>query len=304
MSPTQTALTQPRNASTDFTSTASVTGVTGQFNYLAPSSCAPRVYSAAASATGATTRDGDYANYTMAVVNGRDGGHRYNLDIEGFELHQQISQVQDFTDSVEVESVYYPEATRLLRLATGASAVRIFDHTVRLEDPVRRAAAGLREPARSVHNDYTEKSGPQRVWDLLPENEARHWLDHRFAIVNVWRSIGAPASTSPLGLIDARSMRRADFVPADLVYPDRIGEIYQIAHSNLHRWVYFPDMTRNEALLLKVFDSAEDGRARMTGHSAFDNPAAPSDAPPRESIEVRALLSFAPRRSAEQWAGA
>jgi len=266
------------------------------FYYLTPSSPPPRVYSAAA-AGGTTRREGEFAPYRMTVADGRTMNQRFSVDIQGFELHRQVTQVQDFTDGDEVRSVYYGEATRLLKLATGATGVRIFDHTVRLEDPVRRAAAGLREPVQSVHNDYTEKSGPQRVWDLLDEGEARYWLGHRFAIVNVWRSIGAPATRSPLGLIDARSTRRTDFVPTDLIYPDRVGEIYQVAHNPLHQWVYFPDLTRQEALLLKVFDSAEDGRAKMTGHSAFDNPSAPADAPSRESIELRALLSFAPSRA-------
>ena len=270
--------------------------VEARFSYLTPDSPTPRVYSAAFT-DNVTRREGEYAAYPMTVRDGRQGDHRFHLDIEGFELHRQITQVQDFTDGAEVESVYYLEAERLLKLATGATAVRIFDHTVRLQDPRRREEAGVREPVQSVHNDYTEKSGPQRVWDLLPEAEARRWLDHRFAIVNVWRSIGAPAINQPLGLIDARSMRRSDFVPTDLVYPDRVGEIYQVEYNPAHNWVYFPNMSRNEALLLKVFDSAEDGRARMTGHSAFDNPAAPADAPPRESIEVRALLSFAPAAS-------
>ena len=53
-------------------------------------------------------------------------------------------------------------------------------------------------------------------------------------------------------------------------------------------------MRRDEALLLKCFDSATDGRARFTAHTAFDNPAAADDALPRESIEVRTLISFAP----------
>ncbi len=52
-------------------------------------------------------------------------------------------------------------------------------------------------------------------------------------------------------------------------------------------------MTPDEALLLKVIDSAED-RAKWTAHAAFANPQAPTDVPPRQSIEVRTLLSFAP----------
>jgi hypothetical protein len=51
-------------------------------------------------------------------------------------------------------------------------------------------------------------------------------------------------------------------------------------------------MTAAEALLIKTFDSADDGRATRTIHSAFENPLAPADAPPRESIESRMLVFF------------
>jgi hypothetical protein len=45
-------------------------------------------------------------------------------------------------------------------------------------------------------------------------------------------------------------------------------------------------------MLLKCFDSAKDGRARFTAHSAFVDPDTPIDAPARESIEVRTLAFF------------
>jgi hypothetical protein len=61
-----------------------------------------------------------------------------------------------------------------------------------------------------------------------------------------------------------------------------------------HRWFYFPKMTADEALLLKCYDSATDGRARFAPHTAFVDPTTPEDAPPRESIELRALVFHRP----------
>jgi hypothetical protein len=55
-------------------------------------------------------------------------------------------------------------------------------------------------------------------------------------------------------------------------------------------------MQANEALLLKCYDSAKDGRARFTAHTAFDDPTSPPDAAPRESIETRAFVFFAPEK--------
>ena len=140
-----------------------------------------------------------------------------------------------------------------------------------------------------VHNDYTFKSAPRRVRDLLPE-EADRLLQNRFAEINVWRAIRGPIESSPLALCDARSLSAEDIVPADLVYRDRVGETFGFLYNPNHRWYYFPWLKRNEAILLKCYDSKEDGRARFTAHTSFDDPTSPPNAAPRESIEVRALV--------------
>jgi hypothetical protein len=51
-------------------------------------------------------------------------------------------------------------------------------------------------------------------------------------------------------------------------------------------------MTRDEAILIKCYDSMKDGRSRFSLHSAFDDPTSPPNAKPRSSIEVRALAFF------------
>ena len=53
-------------------------------------------------------------------------------------------------------------------------------------------------------------------------------------------------------------------------------EVYMVRFSPTHRWFSFPDMETNEVLLIKGFDSMEDGRARFTAHAAFEDPTAPS----------------------------
>ena len=128
--------------------------------------------------------------------------------------------------------------------------------------------------------------------DLFPAEEAAQKLERRFAIINLWRPIAGPVLTAPLALADAQSVAPNDLIAADLVYPDRTGEIYEVGHSEDQRWFYFPEMEREEALLIKGYDSLTDGTARFTPHTAFDALKPIPGAPPRESIEVRTLVFF------------
>jgi hypothetical protein len=137
------------------------------------------------------------------------------------------------------------------------------------------------------------------VRDLLEAEEAEERLKHRFAVINVWRPIRGPVQEAPLAVCDAQSLAPQDFVAMDLKYRDRTGEVYSVTFSPNHRWFYFPNMQKNEALLLKCYDSLEDGRARFTAHSAFDDPTSLPDAAARESIEARTLVFFAPEAKAK-----
>ena len=132
----------------------------------------------------------------------------------------------------------------------------------------------------------------ERIRDLFDADEAEALLAHRVAQINVWRPISGPVRTAPLAVCDAQSLGPGDLVATDLVYSDRVGEIYGAAYGAHQRWYYFPNMERDEVLLIKGYDSADDGRARFTLHTAFDDPTSPPDAPARESIEVRTLAFF------------
>jgi hypothetical protein len=230
--------------------------------------------------------------HTMAILNGRTVDEQLTLDRHGFALVHHRTATVNFYDEGEVRAVYYPEVERLVKQATGAARVLVFDHNVRCTPMAKQGLNGAHEPVRFAHNDYTVKSGPQRVRDLMGD-EAEALLKNRFAFINVWRPIRGPVEEAPLAVCDARSMRLADFVPTDLKYRDRTGEVYSVAYNPEHRWFYFPRMRSDEALLLKCYDSATDGRARWTAHTAFDAPTSPPNPIPRESIEARTIVFFA-----------
>jgi hypothetical protein len=266
--------------------------VDASLNYLAEMAERPFIY-ICQPPPGKPARNSERARHRMPVYDGRAIAAQLTLDRNGFALVRHETRVADFYNDDEVRSVYYPEVERLVKEVTGAARVLCFDHNVRCGPTAKRGEKGVREPVDFAHNDYTFKSAPQRVRDLMPD-EAEELLKNRYAFINVWRPIKGPVMDTPLGVCDAESIVERDFKETDLIYSDRIGEIYLVTFSANHRWFYFPRMERNEALLLKCFDSAGDGRARFTAHSAFEDPACPPGAPARESIEARTVAFFAP----------
>ena len=122
-----------------------------------------------------------------------------------------------------------------------------------------------------VHCDYTPRSGPLRVRQLLPD-EAPALLERRVAFFNFWKPLKHRVEEKPLAMCDATSALPDDMITMKLRYRERTGEIFVMRHSAAHRWWYFPDMTPQHAVLLKTYDSDTDGRTRFVGHSAFEHP--------------------------------
>jgi len=262
--------------------------VRAELRYVVDTGEKPRTYISPQHSGRPTRRDDEVDIREMRIHDGWPLAGDSNLDREGFEIHRQVSKVSDFYDDDEVERIHYPEIEGLIRRSTGATRVSIFDHTRRSAGEKR---SGVRDPVRAVHNDYTPKSGPQRVRDLFPD-EAAELLKRRFAVINAWHSIRERVESHPLAVCDARTIEPEDFIATDLVYEDRVGEVFNLAHNPDHRWYYFPRLEEDQTILLKCFDSAVDGRARFTAHTAFEDPESGRDAPPRESIELRALAFF------------
>jgi hypothetical protein len=240
---------------------------------------------------GVLRSSGEVDSRTVTIRNAR-GFRDLTLDVSGFETIWHRSALTDwesFQNSERVKAIDYPEVEAALKSHTGADKVVIFDHTLR-DSTVELGGAALREPVRRVHDDQTFDSAPRRVARHLAPDEAAWRLQRRFAIVNFWRPVEVPVLRTPLAICDARSIESRDLIPSDLVYPDWLGETYAIAFNPHHRWYWYPEQTPTEATLLKVYDSAKDGRARMTAHTAFDDPTSAQDAPPRRSIEIRSIL--------------
>jgi hypothetical protein len=251
-----------------------------------------KIYTIVASPGASDGRYGGTPDPRRVVLhNGRPVAKNLELEKQGFRFVGHDTKVADFYDEAEIKRVYYPEMEALIKAESGAKRVVVFDHTLRTADDELRESKKIREVVRRVHNDYTERSGPQRVRDILP-NEAEELLKRRFAIIQVWRPIRFPVETYPLAMADARTLSPDDMIISERRTPDRIGQTYAIKYNPAHKWYWFPRMRREEAYVFKVFDSEKDGRARWTAHTAFDDPTTPPHARPRESIEIRTLAFF------------
>lgn len=237
---------------------------------------------------GVPRRRADDVEHLVDIADGRPLRGAFALDVQGFELLHSPTLADDLYDDEALEAIYRPEIEQLVQSVTGAAKVLVFDHTIRSNANGHRNAQGIREAVRRVHNDYTDKSAPQRIRDLLPATEAATRLQKRYAFINVWRPISGPLEEAPLALADARSLRREDLIASDLIYRDRVGETYAIAYDPRQRWFYFPRMSRDEVVLIKCYDS-DPAKAKLSAHTAFDDPAAPANPRPRESIEVRTI---------------
>jgi hypothetical protein len=266
--------------------------VEGTVLYMTPMADKPQVLAYQVDEGGQPPTNARYEPRMVKVTDARPIADLLSLDVEGVAFAPHRSAVKDWYDEAELDAVAHAEAAGLVRRATGARRVEVFDHTFRRNAPdlADRTPGQARQPVTRAHNDYTEWSAPQRIRDLMPD-EAEALLQRRYAFVNVWRPTRGPVLESPLAVCDARSSPASDYVACDLVYRERKGEIYTVTYNPAHRWLYFPQMTVDETILIKCFDSRTDV-ARWSAHSAFTDPTSPEGAPARESLEIRTVAFF------------
>ena len=234
-----------------------------------------------------------YTEYEVRIADMRPIADELGLERNGFVLVNRHSAVTDFFDQDEVERVYIPEITTLVRELTGADNVIAFGTMVRTD--AENAAQG-NLPAYGAHVDYGDRTVRQFALDVLGEAQAEHWLRGRYMLINVWRPISV-VRRAPFAVCDARTVFAADMYDSEvrggLGDPNRPTLYgFSVGFNPQQRWYYVPEMRPDEVLVFKLFDS-EPSAVQWTAHSAFEHPDTPADAPPRESIEVRTIAFFA-----------
>jgi hypothetical protein len=162
------------------------------------------------------------------------------------------------------------------REQTGADKAIAFRWTLR---HVSSTGVGVQPPAADVHVDNASDRAEGLARATLRQAGTPDFRFRRFVAINLWRALSAPPQDWPLALCDGRSVDPAEGVRNAMIRVDSLAERNAIPlelpddparpeafvfHFNpRHRWYYFPDMTRDELLLFKLYDSSRTGACRM-----------------------------------------
>jgi hypothetical protein len=259
--------------------------VRAEVNYTGPMTTRPQFF--------ANDHSLDRVNRDPRVVPVADGrAEPPSLAREGIELFSCPTQVKEFRDTEEVARVYPREIEAFMSRLTGADAVAVMGPPI-LRFGERSPEAGSRDnsnAARLVHIDTSDSAALEFAQAAAPAG-ARNI--RRMAQHNIWRTFSGAPQDVPLAVCDARSVAAEDLVPADAMF-DRDGKVVWsfeallLRYNPAHRWIFFPDMTRDEVIVFKRHDT-DPHEPRLVPHSAFTDARVPADCTPRASVEMRTI---------------
>ena len=240
---------------------------------------------------------------TVTFEDLRDSVDSVTLDREGICLVSSPTIMVDFRNHDEFRRVHLKELHDVVKAVTGAEKVIIGHDTKgqlwghRISDRAAQfGEKGTSYPGRFAHVDYSDAGGEAAIREMLADDpDTERLLAGRYAIYNLWRAISDPPQDCPLGLCDARSVEPEDLIVSRTVRgegKDRVErEANFVRYNPTHRWVYFRDMTRDELLIFRGFES-DPARSMRVPHTAFDDPLVGLTAPPRESIDLRCAVFY------------
>jgi len=226
----------------------------------------------------------------------------FTVDTAGFQIiqHESLLNIEDFADEAKIKREYYAEVEQLLKDVTGATKIIFFDYTLRRRkhDAPEDFNPQNRGPGLRVHVDQTPKSGRDHIFQHGGA-DAERLNKNRIQIINVWRPLRV-VQDAPLAYCDFRTVEAQDLVPVAMLGGPYDGEVYHLRANQAQKWYFYKDQTPSDVVLLKCYESEPgEGRAMVTPHSAFVDPAVPYGVPARESIEVRALVCYEPESETE-----
>ena len=262
--------------------------VTAELNYIKPdTTVTPEVVYSGGDAP--QSYNEAYAFMEATIFDARAHCAAFDIHTQGFQLVTSPTRASGFDHQETVEGAYYDEIKAIVRETTGTKDVFVFDHIVRLGEKNSR-----RKPAHHVHNDYSERTAHIRAQERIVTARFAELQDRRMIQINVWRPLVERVQRSPLAICNAATIEPKDLIPTNIRFPDtgHIGEIYALRKNPSQRWSYFSEMTKDEVVLIKGYDSLTDGTARFTPHTAFEYPDQDPNVPARKSIETRTFAFY------------
>ena len=212
-----------------------------------------------------------------------------SLDRNGFVVARGRSAAVGLDDPAARMAAFAQEAEALVAALTGASKVISFGGMYRSD---KSSASDGNLPAFGAHVDYGARTVRDFTLDALPPEEAERRLAGRHMLINIWRPLKT-VERAPLALCDASTVLRDDLFPSEVV--GGLGDArrrslfgFNLAYNPAHRWTWLPQMQPDEAFVFRLFDS-DPQAVQFTGHTAIEDPNAPSGAAPRESLEIRTI---------------
>lgn len=261
---------------------------------------------------------GTIAGFEHPVLNGRDDSELMcssgrSLTRRGITFQRHLSNFHDYHDDAQVKVHYYPELISEAQRLTGADKAIVASNVKRRVDAPGSAETpkdGIRPGAFFVHGDFNDDLKDQLLAKMARgepcivgkgglELTEEQLSAGRLVVLNFWKPMSpGPVRRTPVAVCDATSMSAKDMhdyahdpQPPPQNYTLPLPNILTIATTQPeHRWIYFPDMTREEWVVFKTYDSAGPQPSNGVGvHSAFNDPGTELDAPARESIEARVV---------------
>ncbi|OQN97501.1 hypothetical protein B0A48_16654 [Cryoendolithus antarcticus] len=222
-------------------------------------------------------------------------GHEtdFTLDENGFELLRAPTTFTDFHNSDAVTSHYYAEAEALLKTHLKATHAYAMGHALRSStDPFPSTPPSTLEPPASfIHCDWSYRGAHLRLTEPLlpcPWEASHHPPNTPWAAYSLWRPL-TPVTRDALALADKSTVSDADLQPLTTQFPTgAVNEAASLRFREGQRFVYWGGMQVGEVLLIKLFDSRTDGRARCAPHTAFKGEGDHGEA--RRSVECRVVV--------------
>ena len=240
-------------------------------------------------------RESRFVRRPIKVFNARERVPAPSLADNGFTLLRSRTGARDLYDKETVTRVFFPECAALVEQLTGCESTRILQ--IQYRNQARAEGMEYRNARLGRTDPYETK------FHMDASAEAEFALDaiangQHFRIYTLWRSADLENNIRmmPLALCDINSLNSEDMVYAGYFArrnPPRKRYSYRLIHNVAQRWYYFPDMTPEEVLIHKQYDTlCEQLNLRGVPHGAVEDPASPVNFPSRETVEVRVLARF------------